>query len=56
MGNDCEKVLKKVSKEGQFQIYIGSHGDVGAQYADLVIPGTAWTEYFNTTVNTEGRL
>ena len=39
-----------------FVIYIGSHGDAGAQRADVVLPGAAYTEKFGTLVNTEGRV
>lgn len=38
-----------------FVIYQGHHGDVGAQYADVVLPGAAFTEKVATYVNTEGR-
>jgi NADH-quinone oxidoreductase subunit G len=38
-----------------FVIYQGSHGDAGAQRADVVLPGAAYTEKSATYVNTEGR-
>jgi NADH dehydrogenase (ubiquinone) Fe-S protein 1 len=38
-----------------FVVYQGSHGDAGASYADVVLPGTAYTEKDATYVNTEGR-
>ena len=38
-----------------FVIYQGSHGDAGAHRADVILPGTAYTEKFGTYVNTEGR-
>ncbi|CAN3375438.1 hypothetical protein DIURU_002368 [Diutina rugosa] len=38
-----------------FVIYQGHHGDVGASYADVVLPGSAYTEKNATYVNTEGR-
>lgn len=38
-----------------FVVYQGHHGDVGAQYADVVLPGCAYTEKSVTWVNTEGR-
>ena len=38
-----------------FVIYQGHHGDVGALYADVVLPGSAYTEKNATYVNTEGR-
>jgi NADH dehydrogenase (ubiquinone) Fe-S protein 1 len=39
-----------------FVIYQGHHGDRGAQYADVVLPGAAYTEKSVTFVNTEGRV
>lgn len=41
--------------EDAFVIYQGHHGDVGAQYADVILPGAAYTEKTATYVNTEGR-
>jgi NADH-quinone oxidoreductase subunit G len=38
-----------------FVIYQGSHGDRGADRADVVLPGAAYTEKSATYVNTEGR-
>ncbi|GAA5914671.1 uncharacterized protein JCM6883_001036 [Sporobolomyces salmoneus] len=38
-----------------FVVYQGHHGDAGAQYADVVLPGAAYTEKAGTFVNTEGR-
>lgn len=38
-----------------FVVYIGSHGDAGAERADVVLPGAAYTEKHGTLVNTEGR-
>jgi NADH-quinone oxidoreductase subunit G len=38
-----------------FVIYQGSHGDVGAQCADVILPGSAYTEKSATYINTEGR-
>lgn len=39
-----------------FVVYQGHHGDLGAQYADVVLPGAAYTEKSVTYVNTEGRV
>ncbi|BFZ55505.1 ndufs1 NADH-ubiquinone oxidoreductase subunit [Savitreella phatthalungensis] len=39
-----------------FVVYQGHHGDLGAQYADVVLPGAAYTEKSATYVNTEGRV
>jgi NADH-quinone oxidoreductase subunit G len=38
-----------------FVIYQGSHGDTGAQRADVILPGSAYTEKSATYVNVEGR-
>ena len=35
--------------------YQGHHGDAGAELADVVLPGAAYTEKQGTYVNTEGR-
>jgi NADH-quinone oxidoreductase subunit G len=37
-----------------FVVYIGSHGDVGAHAADVILPGVAYTEKSATYVNTAG--
>ncbi|MEA2754766.1 MAG: NADH-quinone oxidoreductase subunit [Aliidongia sp.] len=39
-----------------FVIYQGHHGDAGAARADVVLPGSAYTEKDGTYVNTEGRV
>ena len=39
-----------------FVIYQGSHGDAGAERADVVLPGAAYTEKSGTYVSTEGRV
>ena len=38
-----------------FTIYQGHHGDHGAQRADVILPGSAYTEKDGLYVNTEGR-
>ncbi|TFY62953.1 hypothetical protein EVJ58_g3543 [Rhodofomes roseus] len=38
-----------------FVVYQGHHGDLGAQLADVCLPGAAYTEKGMTWVNTEGR-
>ncbi|WP_207458532.1 NADH-quinone oxidoreductase subunit NuoG [Azospirillum sp. SYSU D00513] len=38
-----------------FVIYQGHHGDAGAQRADVILPGAAYTEKNALYVNTEGR-
>jgi len=39
-----------------FVVYQGSHGDHGANRADVILPGAAYTEKHATYVNTEGRV
>ncbi len=38
-----------------FVVYMGTHGDAGANRADVILPGAAYTEKSATYVNTEGR-
>ncbi len=38
-----------------FVVYQGHHGDAGANRADVILPGAAYTEKTATYVNTEGR-
>ena len=42
--------------EKAFIVYQGTHGDVGAHAADVILPGAAYTEKSGTWVNTEGRV
>jgi NADH-quinone oxidoreductase subunit G len=41
---------------GALKVYIGHHGDRGAAAADIVLPGSAYTEKAGTYVSTEGRV
>ncbi len=41
--------------DGAFVIYQGSHGDRGANRADVILPAAAYTEEPGLFVNTEGR-
>ena len=41
--------------KGPFVIYQGSHGDRGANRADIILPAAAYTEENGMFVNTEGR-
>ena len=41
---------------GAFVVYIGTHGDQGAQRADVILPGAAYPEKSGLYVNTEGRV
>ncbi len=38
-----------------FVVYQGHHGDCGAQRADVILPGAAYTEKVSTYVNMEGK-
>ncbi|PZO76757.1 MAG: NADH-quinone oxidoreductase subunit G [Mesorhizobium amorphae] len=39
-----------------FVVYVGTHGDNGAHRADVILPGSAYTEKTGIYVNTEGRV
>lgn len=39
-----------------FKVYVGHHGDNGAQHADVILPGAAYSEKSGTYVNLEGRV
>ncbi|MDE2619773.1 MAG: NADH-quinone oxidoreductase subunit G [Sphingomonadales bacterium] len=41
---------------GSMVVYIGHHGDKGAHAADIILPGSAYTEKAGTYVSTEGRV
>jgi len=43
-------------KKDKFIVYQGSHGDKGAQIADIILPGAAYTEKEGMFVNLEGKL
>ena len=42
--------------ENAFVIYQGHHGDIGAQKANVILPGSAYTEKNSIFVNLEGRF
>ncbi len=44
------------NKGSSFVVYIGTHGDAGAHAADVILPGSTYTEKSGTHVNTEGRV
>ena len=52
----ADDVRAKDIPKGAFVIYQGHHGDVGAHFADVILPGAAYTEKSGTYVNTEGRV
>tara|TARA_Y100000590_G_scaffold396728_1_gene477677 strand:+ start:2303 stop:4342 length:2040 start_codon:yes stop_codon:yes gene_type:complete len=43
-------------KKDKFIIYQGSHGDKGAEIADIILPGAAYTEKNGLFINLEGKL
>ena len=46
----------KFNKKKEFIIYIGSHGDRGAEMADIILPGSAYTEQDGYFTNLEGNI
>ena len=42
--------------EQAFVVYIGHHGDLNAQHADIILPSPAYTEKTSTFMNIEGRV
>jgi NADH-quinone oxidoreductase subunit G len=43
-------------KKNEFIIYQGSHGDKGAEMADIILPGSAYTEQDGYFTNLEGKV
>jgi NADH-quinone oxidoreductase subunit G len=41
---------------GSFKVYVGHHGDKGAEAADVILPGAAYSEKHGIHVNLEGRV
>jgi len=46
----------RFKKKNEFIIYQGSHGDKGAEMADIILPGAAYTEQNGFFTNLEGKL
>ena len=46
----------EIKKNKEFIIYQGSHGDRGAEMADVVLPSAAYTEQNGLYANLEGRV
>ena len=44
------------NKKNEFVIYQGSHGDKGAELADIILPGAAYTEQSGHFTNLEGKI
>ena len=53
LGSDEQSIS---NKHNTFIVYQGHHGDIGAESADLILPGSAYTEKDATYLNTEGRV
>ena len=45
-----------IKKNNEFIVYQGSHGDRGAEIADLILPSAAFTEQNGLYENLEGRV
>ena len=45
-----------INKKNEFIIYQGSHGDKGAEIADIILPGAAYTEQTAHYTNLEGKI
>lgn len=52
----ADEIAQSEIPKDAFVIYQGHHGDRGAQLADVVLPGAAYTEKSATYINTEGRV
>jgi NADH dehydrogenase (ubiquinone) Fe-S protein 1 len=55
LGADAKAITRDDLPPNAFVIYQGHHGDAGAEIADVILPGAAYTEKQATYVNTEGR-
>lgn len=55
LGADSEHTQSQIP-DGAFVVYQGSHGDVGASRANVILPGCTYMEKQGTYVNTEGRV
>ncbi|CAG9112175.1 unnamed protein product [Plutella xylostella] len=55
LGADAGVVTRDKLPADAVVIYQGHHGDAGAEIADIVLPGAAYTEKRGTYVNAEGR-
>jgi len=51
---NCD-VPRVAGANADFVVYLGTHGDIGAHKADVILPGAAYTEKSATYVNMEGR-
>lgn len=51
----ADEISESIVPSDCFVVYQGHHGDKGAAFADVILPGAAYTEKTGTFVNTEGR-
>ena len=52
----CDDFLPEDIPQNAKVIYQGTHGDIGASRADLILPGATYIEKSATYVSTEGRV
>lgn len=55
VGVDEVQDLSIIRKNSKYIVYQGHHGDAGALVADVILPGSAYTEKESTYINTEGK-
>ena len=46
----------EINKKDEFIVYQGSHGDRGAEIADIILPSPSYTEQNGLYINVEGRV
>jgi len=51
-----DKKIYNLKKKKEFIIYVGSHGDRGAEMADIILPGSSYTEQDGYFTNLEGKI
>ena len=51
----CDELDTEILSKS-FVVYIGHHGDISANIADIILPSPAYTEKSSTFVNLEGRV
>lgn len=55
LGADDGVITRQDLAKDAFVVYQGHHGTIGAEMADVILPGAAYTEKHGIYVNTEGR-
>jgi NADH dehydrogenase (ubiquinone) Fe-S protein 1 len=53
---NCDDFRDEDIPKDAYVIYQGTHGDKGAERADIVLPGSTYLEKSGTYVSTEGRV